>query len=52
MSQTDPEESARLLQAGTAIFLGHYAGPAVPLQPSDKPAGASIPFQGDQRSSS
>jgi hypothetical protein len=39
LSRTDPEESARLLQAGTAMFLGHHAMTAVPLQPADRPSG-------------
>jgi hypothetical protein len=46
ISRTDPEESARLLQAGTAMFLGHHAMMAVPLVPADRP---SVPLQRDER---
>lgn len=47
ISRSDPAESARLLQAGTAMFLGHHAMPAVPLLPADKPSAPAIALQHD-----
>jgi hypothetical protein len=32
----NPEDSARLLNAGTKMFLGHYVPTAIPLQAEDK----------------
>lgn len=34
-SRADPEESRRLLEAGTAMFLGHYVAETLPLKGDD-----------------
>jgi hypothetical protein len=47
VGRANPAEVAQLLQAGTAMFLGHHAIPAVPLQPSDSPAVPRVPAQRD-----
>jgi hypothetical protein len=36
-TRDDPAEANRLLEKGTAMFLGHQAAPTVPLQPGDLP---------------
>lgn len=45
IDRADPQESAQLLQAGTAMFLGHHAMQATPLQPGDKPSVPAVPPQ-------
>lgn len=35
ITRKDPQESARLLDAGTKMFLGHHAAQTIPLQAED-----------------